>query len=213
MRAFSVLQPWAAALACGVKRVETRSCDHGAKVGESIAIHASAKPCVASSPVLGRLSRSWRARADSNRGVILATRKVLAVGRVEPGGLRLLRGNGDLLTSFDDDLERSMGDWAPGRVLTFFDCPRVLRSPVPARGALGLWTLPDSALRAVMRGGGADCPTCNRSQTIRRSGVDDVVLAPCPNCSDVAASSSARLTEIQRLDLELRGHELARGSA
>jgi hypothetical protein len=143
VKALSVMQPYATLLACGAKRVETRSWrPSGLEIGEWLAIHASQRlrpewvALAASEPyarALGRaqtegLTRSSEVR-DLPRGCVVAVARFAGV----------VPGDSPVAHALSAD-ERAFGFYGPGRWGWVFDAVRSLREPIPASGMLGLWT-------------------------------------------------------------------------
>lgn len=138
MKALTVTQPWATLVIRGVKRFETRSwAPPDAVIGTRIAIHAA---------------KGWRAAdremADfwHNDGTLAEPRADLPLGMIlgtiEIAGARRTFPLPDEITA----REMMMGDYSRGRWAWILADPRPLAEPIPWRGALGLWTLPDEVL-------------------------------------------------------------------
>jgi hypothetical protein len=140
MKAITITQPWASLIAIGAKRIETRS--WSTRYRGPLAIHAGA----GLGPVGGQRSlaallltepfRSVLAQAgmrdsrDLPRGCILAVGELVAVF---PTG-----ATNDQGTSLSAQ-ERAFGDYTAGRYGWQMENVRSFSSPVPTRGALGLW--------------------------------------------------------------------------
>lgn len=143
MKALSILQPWAGLIACGAKRVETRSWPPPEElIGQRIAIHASKRLVV---------DAGWEALEAAGfqptwahampRGCIVGTAILGAFGRISDDGITPFR-----LRARDSRTERLLGDWSPGRWLWALDDAQALLRPIPCRGALRLWTVPPELL-------------------------------------------------------------------
>ncbi len=142
LKALSVRQPQAALLVLGEKRIETRP--RRTSFRGLVAIHASL-----SFPLADRQRCRWhpfswplheagyRDSGELPRGAI--------VGVVE---LYLCR---EIVTPDDCPLEPelSFGDYALGRFAWDVRNPRALKTPVPCRGQLGLWTVPRDVEAAI----------------------------------------------------------------
>lgn len=134
MRALTLTQPWASLVAIGAKRIETRSWPTAWR--GPLAIHAAqgfpaaARRCCYEQAF--RIVLDWHELNPANlpRGVVLATCRL--VDCVPTEDAELLSG----LTWF----ESSFGDYSPGRWAWVLDDIQPLAHPVPARGALGLWS-------------------------------------------------------------------------
>lgn len=133
MRALTIRQPWAAAIAHGKKRTENRSWPAPAKhIGTRILIHAAASTYAA----VGRLSIieitgiEPDAQWPEDRGAIIATATLVGchfdTGCCAPWGMT-------------DCFHWELADVA------------TLPEPVPAKGALGFWTPGEDILNAALR--------------------------------------------------------------
>lgn len=156
MKALTIQQPWAWAVAAGGKDIENRT--WGSAVGGPLAIHAgkARDDAAGDHPLIveafGRVfplppkwptdaerdefARRWdspASRAWAARGAVVAVADV--------AGLCLA----------GEDVEWcECGPWAvPGQVHWQLGNVRLLDRPVPARGAQGLWTLPADVEAAV----------------------------------------------------------------
>ncbi|MGV0985051.1 MAG: ASCH domain-containing protein [Limnohabitans sp.] len=125
MKALTLTQPWATLVIAGTKQYETRGW-HTDYRG-TIAIHA-AKGQDPRSADFARYLRDKGVldRAYQPRGFVLGTVTLSGCYRTQ-----------DL---WPESLEREIGDWTPGRWAWSLDHAVRFDEPVPARGALGLWT-------------------------------------------------------------------------
>ena len=164
VRAITVRQPWAWAIAHGGKDVENRTRNIAGGYRGPVAIHAGLTPDTAAQPhwPLGDLIPrvAWR-----TRGAVVAVADLVDVHDDETclaGDLARLRwlyehnraaydaipdtGSGGLIGR-----ARLCSPWAMGDHwhLTLANV-RPLATPVPARGRLGLWTLPPDVEAAVL---------------------------------------------------------------
>jgi hypothetical protein len=131
MRALTLWQPWASAIVSGRKRVENRPwAPKLIKPGERFAIHAGK-----------RWDRSG-AVACAERGFDL--RRAEALGGVI--GVATL----DRVVRSAADLPADQRAWFFGPVGWLLRDVLTLPRPVPARGMLGLWLLPDDVEAAVL---------------------------------------------------------------
>jgi len=127
LKAVTLTQPWASAIALGHKRIETRS--WGPHYRGPIAIHAAtalplyARRFAETERALGRCP------ARLPLGAIVATAELVDV---LPTQEALARG---LVSA----LERLYGDFSAGRFAWFLANVTALAIPVPARGSLSLW--------------------------------------------------------------------------
>lgn len=149
MKALTVRQPWAWAIASGKKRFENRNWKPSPKdVGTWIAIHSSAK----GPETLGEIQHVEMLMGESaagqlHLGVIVCVARLAAVVKVLEG-----RDGALVLTDVTPapkpmpELQALTADhlkWIEGPIAFFFD--RVRPTPlVKARGALNLWELPQA---------------------------------------------------------------------
>lgn len=141
LQAITLRQPWAALVACGAKRYETRS--WATRHRGPLAIHASARWRAADRALLA--SEPWRSALGPapGAGVDLPLGRVLAVVQ-----LTACVPTASLAPGYPESV---FGDFAPGRWAWRLEGVRLLEPPLPARGRLGLWSLD---LAAEERGGG-----------------------------------------------------------
>jgi hypothetical protein len=159
MLALTILQPWAALIVRGPKRVENRTwAPRGLKVGDYLALHAGVfsprlvdhwagaldlaeqHRIVEEVPLLGQ----WRSVVDGERGRLYPARcKRFLQGAVPHGavvGVAQLVGVERAAPAGDPWWCGPVG-WRLGNVVAI--------APVPCRGAQGLWTLDESTYLAV----------------------------------------------------------------
>ncbi len=126
MRALTIHQPWAGAIALGRKRFETRSWRTDYR--GFLAIHASSYNSIEHVLLTRGLYESLKyASVCTVRGAVVAVVDLLdciPTERMNPS-----------------HAERHFGDFSPGRWGWLLDDLRVLRKPVFCRGRQGLWTL------------------------------------------------------------------------
>lgn len=141
MKALTVWQPWASAIALGYKSIETRG--WSTKYRGPLIIHAAARPvdpmyCPACSypDEACRLCDDGRT-ADLPTGAALC---VVSLINVVPTDVLLEKVH-------LDPLERRLGNYGAGRYGWMLDDVRVF-DPVPAAGKQRLWN-PDPVLREV----------------------------------------------------------------
>lgn len=149
MHALTVRQPYATLLVVGLKRQETRT--RALRTFGTTAIHAGlAMPCRRGQRVqVGPYEVERDACGLLLRGPGIAWPYRLPLGA--------LVGTVDFFqcrptTSLEHapgDVERALGDHSPGRFAWSTSSPHRLYSPIPARGALGLWTVPDELEAAI----------------------------------------------------------------
>jgi hypothetical protein len=157
IRALTILQPWAAAIACGAKRIETRSWKTDYR--GPLAIHAGNR-CVQSeqSALLDNaISRhAWLAVmhnmgwSDPNGilanwftglsyGALIAVAELVDCLPVEGLAHKL-----PPLATWSQEF--ALGDYTPGRYAWMLANVRKLPEPIPWRGKQGLWKLPPGTL-------------------------------------------------------------------
>lgn len=150
MRAITLHDPWAQAVAHGLKSIETRGRTFPASYRGPLAIHSSKVPPngVSAVEALAGPASSWP------RGAVIAlctleevrTIVVIRGGRGPAAGLPRSLGIAALPEDIVlvggepvSDAERVWGFWASGRKALMLTDVRALDVPVPARGMLGLW--------------------------------------------------------------------------
>jgi hypothetical protein len=153
MKAITMTQPWATLLAVGANRIETRSWPTNYR--GPLAIHtAMAFPKYAvelcrQQPYAGALAAAgYHSAADLPRG------QIISVGVLDD----LLRCDESteksVIQQSEDGLlpphEVAFGDFSAGRFGFVLSGMRVLPSPIPARGMLGLWTVPPATEDQIM---------------------------------------------------------------
>ncbi|CAG0947427.1 hypothetical protein ANRL1_04099 [Anaerolineae bacterium] len=146
MKAITLTQPWATLVAIGAKRIETRSWSTAYR--GPLAIHA-AKTFPKDARDLCRdlypgaalfssvlIAAGYDRIAQIPLGVVVATCELVAVKRIIPGYIKVLR---DQMGHFNSEQEIAFGDYTPGRYAWILADVRSLDAPIPAKGALGLW--------------------------------------------------------------------------
>ena len=133
MRALTLFQPWASLLVYGRKTYETR----GYRISHRglVAIHAGKER---------RFLDDWLEDQDDELeheyplGAIVGV--AVLVGVIPTDGWEA-----ELLS----DKDRAFGDWSEGRYAWKMENVRLLKSPVPCRGAQGLWNVPGDTQRVM----------------------------------------------------------------
>lgn len=149
--ALSLTQPWASLVVCGEKRIETRSWP--TKVRGVVAIHASAgmpRECIAllrREPFQSALQRAnvWTGPDGTlPRGLVLGVVTLTDCQRF---------GDDEPRSTFcPAPHEEDFGDFGRGRYGFALADVTALPRPLPARGALGFWKLPDDVRRGIADG-------------------------------------------------------------
>lgn len=135
MRALSIMQPWAAAIAYGAKRTENRTWRAPRWIiGETIAIHAGKRADLGARPPVGE---AWPGRRMHLGSVIAVA--VVAACHLSPDFGGTCGATRPLCSpwSVADQYHWLLADVRP------------LAEPVPCRGMLGLWRLPDEVEKLV----------------------------------------------------------------
>lgn len=141
MRAISLWQPWASAVARGFKQVETRG--RATSYRGPLAIHAAKRWTPLQRETAQRLALEAGEDAayfDTDpRGAVVCV--VTLTGCVEMTPALIAR---------QTDLERAFGDWKPGRYAWLFENVRgIFMDPVPLRGHQWIWTPTEDERRAI----------------------------------------------------------------
>lgn len=137
MKALSLTQPWATAIALGIKQWETRSWPTSYR-GE-ICIHAAKG--------FPQWAKEFAADLEDERKVKffdLPRQSIVAICE-----LTECRQTETLVAEIST-LEQQFGDYTRGRFAFRLINVRVLSDPVKVRGALGIWTVPDD-VEALVR--------------------------------------------------------------
>lgn len=151
IRGFSLTQPWASLI--GEKLWETRSWWTGYRGW--VAIHASKsypKSCREleyEEPFLAALKRKCGERAHA-----LPTGAIITVAYLADCQPTAKFKTGDNRMKLDDTIvitsdEFAFGDYGPDRFAMEMTNVTALRTPIPCKGALGLWTIQDDVLLQV----------------------------------------------------------------
>ena len=132
MKAISIWQPYATAIAVGTKKIETRSWK--TSYTGPIAIHAAKKWTDVERFFAANEQLSGRLPTNLPLGVVVATANLI--------GCRLAE---DVINQIGD-IERMYGDYTAGRYAWFLTDVIALASPVPWRGSQRLFEIPDELL-------------------------------------------------------------------
>lgn len=148
MKALTVRQPWATLLVAGIKHMETRTRD--TKHRGVLAIHAGMHmPCRIGETI--DIGAGFTVERDSTAGLLLRGLRQpyrLPVGAVI-GAVELFQTR--KTTSGEhgpDNRELALGDHSPGR-WAWSTASAIRTDPMPIRGQLGLWNLPDDIAAEV----------------------------------------------------------------
>ena len=139
MRAISLWQPWATAIAVGVKRVETRHwpTNHTGP----LAIHAAKHWTISERRYTATARELWSLGGiPLSFGAIVATCTLMGCRRTEDVELQL------------SEIERFYGNYAPGRFAWFLTDIVALSEPIPFKGHQGFFNVPDELLNGPATG-------------------------------------------------------------
>lgn len=154
MKALTLTQPWATLVAVGENSIETRS--WGTRYRGPFAIQSAknfprdARELCSTSPYREALRSHGYADALSlPLGAVIAVAELIDVVKFTRGTLRDVRARakrGEFPTH-----EADFGDFSPGRYGWVLKDVRALREPVPTRGMLGLWEVPEEKRARIER--------------------------------------------------------------
>lgn len=143
MRCLSLSQPWASLVAIGAKRIETRS--WRTTSAGPLAIHAAkavpreaADRATSSSLCWETLRAAGLSPATLPRGAVIAVCRLIACISTEE--VRDAAHAGRRCNVAVGAHEQEFGDYSPGRWAWVLTDIAALPEPIPAKGALGLWT-------------------------------------------------------------------------
>ena len=151
MRGLSLTQPWATLVAIGAKKVETRSWSPSYR--GQIAIHASkgfprwARAICGDEPLFraALFKGGFRGWADLPLGKIVA---VVDLVEVKSTGCKGNQYRADWVHELTTQ-ERWFGDYGPERFGLFLSDIKRVSKPIPCKGALGLWAVPEDIAHLV----------------------------------------------------------------
>lgn len=157
MKTLTLTQPWASLVACGAKRIETRSWSTSYR--GSLAIHAAkgfpadakdftyaklTRDCLLAGNLGLKVERSFyegggvhRLDTQLPRGSIVATCQLVDV--LPTVSVGCLSGVFEDWPDLDTEQERAFGNYDPGRFAWVLENVEMLGDPIAAKGALGLW--------------------------------------------------------------------------
>lgn len=140
MRAISLHQPWATAMALGLKRIETRDWRPAVDEPFLMAIHAAKvwKP--------EQVEFCSRMRVDLCPELPHEIPLGAIVGVVRVEGFEQT----DVILPDVSPIELLWGNYEPGRWAWLTEQPRALSQPLAWRGQQGFFSVPDSVLRGVL---------------------------------------------------------------
>ena len=124
MKALTLYQPYAAAIALGLKKYETRS--WATSYRGSLAIHTSVKRL---SPELKKLAKHYNITN-------LEYGKIIVICELQD----CIEMTDELIKSISQT-EKDFGVWTPGRYAWKLKVLKILQEPIPARGYQMLWNI------------------------------------------------------------------------
>lgn len=176
MKALSLTQPWATLVAIGAKHIETRSWSSSFR--GRIAIHASkgfpkhardfcqtnvvSNACVKhqghwstisclSEAGVARQNEIYRSYGRDEMwplGAIVAVAEITGCFQTPSEGSAWIERYGGFRLP-PPEPERSFGDYSPNRFAWRFGNIRQLTTPIPCKGALGLWNVPADVVEQI----------------------------------------------------------------
>lgn len=154
MRALTIKQPWAYAICHLGKRVENRTWKPSAKlIGQRVAIHAGV---AVDDEALDHLDRVYGVPCGDGddelpRGKVVATARLVGFAQDRGDGPRVLDDFGDELhqATMAQLTHGQLKAWWMGPIGHVLDDVRVLATPIPCKGALGYWRLPDGVAAEI----------------------------------------------------------------
>lgn len=156
MKAISLLQPWAALLARGCKRIETRS--WSTRYRGPVLIHVSGRfpeelqRLCGTDPFVNALFNAMG--HDLNFVAALKRECGHIIGQAElfdcvPVESLWTESHSTMPAFLAEEPERSFGDYSAGRFGWLMKNPIVFKKPIRCRGALSLWTPPAEVMQQV----------------------------------------------------------------
>jgi activating signal cointegrator 1 len=138
MRALSLTQPWATAMAIGLKEWETRSWPSSFR--GQVAIHAAKN--------FPRWAKEFAEEVRIDHSLLPSVRDMPLGCIVAIGEITECRRTAELRSELSQ-IEQKWGDYADGRYAFKFNLIRMVVPPVPAKGALGFWAVDDHLWMAI----------------------------------------------------------------
>jgi activating signal cointegrator 1 len=149
VKAITLTEPWAILVALNAKRVETRSWTSGYR--GPLAIHAAKRfprdcqELCASEPFLSVLKAAGFTHTRE-----LPTGAIVCVSMLDKIWPTFGFWERNSVRAVARPHERAFGNYDPDRYGWLLGLPARLATPVPVKGALGLWTVPPEIERAVL---------------------------------------------------------------
>src|SRR5579864_9472253 len=143
MKALSLTQPWASAIALGLKQWETRSWP--TKFRGQVCIHAAK-----GYPNYAKEFAEEKRMSDLPLGVIICVADLVGCEKTE-----VVLGSNEGLYQANRIIskqEEEWGDYSDGRYAFQLENIKVLKIPVIAKGALNFWSVPWDIANEVLKG-------------------------------------------------------------
>jgi activating signal cointegrator 1 len=159
MRALTLYQPWATLVAIGAKKIETRS--WSTKYRGPLAIHVSKKGLdhvpIVWNPHTEEILHGIHFPVNQLGCIIAVCRLVECVMIPRNGWVYVAHGEHISINHYPHDHEAnvkitqvpplepelSFGDYTPGQYAWILENVRMLKEPIPCKGMLGLWNVPE----------------------------------------------------------------------
>lgn len=190
MKALTLWQPYASLAIAGIKKYETRP--WATSYRGPLAIHAAK---LRDDELIDRIGLPEFNRLDAiccdhglghiysvPRGVVLGTVELVDCGRISPVHDTIVNDQGfscGRITS----VERSLGDYTPGRYAWQLANPTRFEMPIPARGQQGLWNW-DECSACTFESRVIDCDICPMFPASADVPMWTVCSGVCEGCVD-----------------------------
>lgn len=150
MKCISLWQPWASLWVCGAKVHETRGRAMHCRgpLGVHAALHFTwAERTTMFSPPFASVLRWNEADADALMEARMRATLGHIIGIVDV--VDCVQITADNAPPFPD---RHFGDYTPGRYMIRAENPRALVTPIPFKGAQGIFNVPDELIESALKG-------------------------------------------------------------
>ncbi len=148
MKAISLWQPWASAMARGVKTIETRHWE--TKYRGPLAIHAAKKhDAEVRDAIETLLPLAKFLEEELPYGAVIATCRLVDCVQMKPYRLGRLGLLPDQYKGMLTDLESAFGNYEDSRWAWITEDMIALPTPIPFRGAQGFFDVPGELLQGV----------------------------------------------------------------
>jgi hypothetical protein len=148
MKCLSLIQPWATLIILGAKRIETRSW-HTSYRGPLL-IHASQcksfDALVEQEPFKSAIIEGY---GVNHLKTVLPLPRGYILGAVNLDDCQPVERLAVTERFMENPNEQAFGDYSPGRFAWLLSNPQPLVSPIPYKGKLGIFEVPDEALEGA----------------------------------------------------------------